>query len=627
MCGFSGLFKLNDVVSPTWCSRQEILDDLGNSIIHRGRDGVGYYVDDYASLVHRRLKIRGGDHGNQPIFIKNGRYVMCFNGEIYNTNELLDKLKSFGVSVTSSSDTLIALNVLEKFGLDGISLLEGTFAIVLYDKVNRSLSLFRDRLGVKPLYYTLRDGVVLFSSELRGLVAGKVNLSQINLGVLNEYLWFGNSLSDESFYKNIKSIGPGCLITFEFDSSIMPSQYRWWDLLNEFNLARESQSLISSNYLREIVEESCQRQLVSDLPVSLFVSGGVDSGIMAASVGSSSNVQCVTAIFEDQMVSEVDVAKVTANLAGLRHSTIKIPSSAASEDISDLLQVFGEPFGDAAAVPLYRMCRSLRSEGHKVVLQGDGGDELFLGYPRYSYSNSSVLRSISLLPQVVLRRAITSSDNISRIARFGGIFSESDKSKQWALMLTRESNLNDPRRVFRDDFNRYLSDEYSPYDTYQKQWNRFSSVDDLNDRRMLVDLSVQLPSQFLPKVDRASMLAGVEARVPLLDEKVIRIALSITSSDKLKSGHSKQVLREAFNSNLRHIPRRKVGFSTPYENWMRGSLECELNELVLDSKFIQDFNLDRNKVEQLLKDFSDRKANVGFLLWKLYMLSKWYLSL
>ena len=502
------------------------------TIAHRGPDGEGTFVGEGVALGHRRLSIIDlSNAGSQPM--THGAATVAYNGEAYNFPQLRRELQDLGHEFRGHSDTEVLLHAYEAWGLPGLERLEGIFAFALWDSSQRRLVLMRDRLGIKPLFYSWQGKRLVFGSEIKAvLAAGGVDL-RLDDQALMEYLWYGNSFEDRTIYRNVRSLEPGYRLVVQDGQVRLES---WWKL--ESWLGR-SQPLLNPQEatmaVRESVDAAVGRQLVGDVPVGIFLSGGVDSSSIAASaaIANGRRLTSFSVGFDyDQGINELPKARRVAQALGLDHHELQIRGGALEETLSALVQVHDEPFADAANIPLYLLARELRGT-IKVVLQGDGGDEMFAGYRRYS-----ILRAAGLWRlwphglNAALRTGFGSRG--ARLARMGAAAGHADPALRMALLLTVETLRDPPTAVMTDEARRELEASADPFAAYRRCASRFADHDPVQ-QMLLTDISLQLPSQFLTKVDRATMAHGIEARVPLLDEGVASQAVGLPAALKVRA--------------------------------------------------------------------------------------------
>jgi asparagine synthase (glutamine-hydrolysing) len=618
MCGICGLYGL------------ESLDDLDRTvrrmtqtIAHRGPDGEGAFVGDGVALGHRRLSIIDlSSAGAQPMTF--GAATVVYNGESYNFQRLRTELEGLGHAFRGHSDTEVLLHAYEAWGLAGLERLEGIFAFALWDSAHRRLILMRDRLGVKPLFYSWKDGRLAFGSEIKAvLAAGEVDKS-VDDQALTEFLWYGNAFEERTIYRGVRALQPGCRLIIEDGQARLES---WWSIEAWLGGALSGASRRDAAVaVREAVDTAVARQLVSDVPVGLFLSGGVDSSSIAASaaIACGRRLASYSVAFDyDKGVNELPKARRVAQILGLDHHELRVRGNALEEVITALVQVHDEPFADAANIPLYLLTRELRGS-IKVVLQGDGGDEMFAGYRRYSILRAAAIWRMWPHPvESVLHTLIGGRG--ARLARIGAAAGNADPALRMALLLTVETLRDPPTTVLTDAARRRLQAATDPFAAYRRCASRFANFDPVQ-QMLLTDISLQLPSQFLTKVDRATMAHGIEARVPLLDEGVASLAIGLPVALKVRGAQKKIVLRDAMRDRLPAdiLDGPKTGFGVPYEEWLRGALHGFARAAILERAFVERFELDRTRLETALDEHRSRHRDRGFLLWKLLQLALWY---
>jgi asparagine synthase (glutamine-hydrolysing) len=623
MCGICGLYGLQ--------SSDELNDAIRRmtlTIAHRGPDGEGTFVAEGVALGHRRLSIIDlSSAGSQPMTL--GTATVVYNGEAYNFPQLRRELQELGHEFRGHSDTEVLLHAYQAWGLAGLERLEGIFAFALWDGARRRLILMRDRLGIKPLFYSWQGKRLAFGSEIKAvLAAGGIDL-RVDDQALMEYLWYGNSFEERTIYSNVRSLEPGCRLVIEDGQVRLES---WWNV--ESWLGRSQPALNvreAAVAVRESVDAAVARQLVADVPVGLFLSGGVDSSSIAASaaVASGRRLSSFSVGFDyEKGINELPKARRVAQALGLDHHELQIRGGALEETLTALVQLHDEPFADAANIPLYLLARELRGT-IKVVLQGDGGDEMFAGYRRYSILRSAALWR--LWPhgiEAALCAAFGSRG--ARLARMGAAAGHADPASRMALLLTVETLRDPPTAVMTDAARHRLESCADPFAAYRRCAARYANYDPVQ-QMLLTDISLQLPSQFLTKVDRATMAHGIEARVPLLDEGLASQAVAMPAALKVHGGQNKVVLRDAMRGRLppEILDGPKTGFGVPYEEWLRGALHGFARAAILDATFVERFGLSRSRLESALTEHRSRRRDRGFLLWKLLHLSLWsrqYLS-
>ena len=623
MCGFCGLYgtsssdRLNRGVSR-----------MVATIAHRGPDDEGVFIGDGVALGHRRLSIIDlSATGAQPMSF--GSVTVVYNGESYNFSQLRSELKRLGRQFRGGSDTEVLLHAYHAWGLDGLARLEGIFSFALWDSDRRRLVLMRDRLGIKPLFYAWHGDQLAFGSEIKAVLAGIEPDLDIDEQALSEYLWYGNAFDDRTIYRNVHALEPGHQLIVEDGRSRVQPWFRIEDWLPESPPLLDEREAAAA--VRDLVDSAVARQLVSDVPVGIFLSGGVDSSSIAASavLASQRKLSSYSVGFDFAGgVQELDRARQIAQSLGLDHHEVHVAGGAIDEVITELVRAHDEPFGDAANIPLYLLGRELGGE-IKVVLQGDGGDEMFAGYRRYAVLRHATFWRMWSPALAFVFNALPGATAF-RFSRFASAAGHVDPAMRMALLLTMESLRDPPTTVFSNDRRQYLEENTDPFAAYKRCASRFSDVDPVQ-QMLLTDISLQLPSQFLSKVDRATMANGIEARVPLLDEQIASFVVGLPTKLKVRGSEKKIVLREAMRGRVPDdiLDGPKTGFGVPYAQWLRTSLYGFAQAAVLDAKFVERFGLDRVKLERSFDDHRSGRRDRGFLLWKMLQLALWsreYLS-
>lgn len=620
MCGLTGLLIREEC--KTLLEVQEVIQGMTRTLTSRGPDAFGHILHSPIAFGHRRLSILElSDAGAQPMRIGIDSPILTYNGEVYNFRDLRTELEAMGCTFRGHSDTEVILQVYIHWGLSGLKRLEGIFALALWDSQQQRLVLMRDRFGVKPLFYGESSYGLAFGSEIKAVIAASGVDTSLDDQSLSEYLWYGTPHGERTFYKGVRAIEPGHWLIIENGKRRLEA---WWQIeewlthtIPPANTPEEG-----ARQVRDVLDQSVKRQLVADVPVGVFLSGGVDSSAIAASAihTGAKGLRSYTAGFDfDRGVNELPKAAQVAKHLGLNHHELQISGNDLSEVLLTLAQAHDEPFADAANIPLYLMCRRLAGE-IKVVLQGDGGDELFAGYRRYA-----ILRNTHwwrLWPQTLSPLIRASGHLGQRFARMADSVGNPDPAMRMAFLLTLETLHRPPEAVFLSERQRELTETTDPFLAYRKAAERFHDYEPVQ-QMLLTDLTVQLPCQFLTKVDRATMAAGIEARVPLLDEQLARLAINLPSTWKTKGTEKKVILRQSQRERLPNniLDGPKTGFGVPYDYWLRSSLYDFARERLLDDTYLQYFHLDRVVLERMLVQHREKSAGQGFMLWKLLQMA------
>jgi asparagine synthase (glutamine-hydrolysing) len=623
MCGITGIFLNEAAGDEQHANVTAILNRMTASLALRGPDGSGHWVQSRIAFGHRRLSILDlTDTGAQPMRMDDRGLAITYNGEVYNFLELKRELEILGCVFRGHSDTEVVLMAYAQWGLDGLKRLEGIFALALWDDMAHRLVLMRDRLGVKPIYYGNSSLGLAFGSEIKAILFASGVDTSVDDQSLSEYLWYGNSHGNRTIYMGVRALEPGHWLIVENGQQRIEPWWRIEEWLAEPATARNPQE--AAIQVRDALDKSVCRQLIADVPVGIFLSGGVDSSSIAAAAMQQRRepLDSYAAGFDfDGSINELPKARQVAGRLGLNHHELLIKGRDLEAILVALAKAHDEPFADAANIPLYLMCKQLAGK-IKVVLQGDGGDELFAGYRRYA-----ILRNAQwwrLFPSVLLPFLRSAGYLGRRFARMAGSVSHPDPAMRMAYLLTMETPQCPPETVFLSDRQRQLADTTDPFLPYRKAAERFRAYDPVQ-QMLLTDLTVQLPSQFLIKVDRATMAAGIEARVPLLDENVARLAVTMPSDWKTKGLEKKVVLRDSQRGRLPNsiLDGPKTGFGVPYEKWLATSLFDFARGCLLDRGFLQRYGLDVTVVERMLMQHKQPTVDRGFMLWKLLQLAIW----
>lgn len=594
-----------------------------DQIRHRGPDDEGIYVDRGCGLGMRRLSIIDLSTGHQPISNEDGSAWVVFNGEIYNYQSLRDSLISDGHRFTSNSDTETIIHLYEQYGIDGIPQLRGMFAYAIWDARRRQLLLVRDRFGKKPLYYSILPKGLFFGSELKCLYPVGVPL-EIDDQALRLYFQFSYIPDPLSPYKAVRKLPPGGWLLYDCDGTVRQGLY--WKLpLPGMQSPDSMNEDAAANRVREIFDESVRMRMIADVPLGAFLSGGIDSSSVVASMAmqSSERVKTFSIGFEESGFNELPAAALVAKKFNTDHHEIVVRPDSVSL-VSKLVSQFDEPFGDSSAIPTF-IVSEFAALHVKVALTGDGGDELFAGY--HSFSAVDQLRRVDAVPQ--LARTL-----LSRIADF---WPYSFYGKNYLRMISRPTPLT-----------RYFELNYTPYflrkALLQPEWmlpadSAFFTQAlgdcllpenaDIVSQAIHFETRANLTGDMLVKVDRMSMANSLEVRSPLLDHQLAEFAMSIPYRWNMRNGRGKQILLKAIGDRLppELLSLPKKGFGVPLALWFRSSLRSLLWDVLTSRTF-----LDRNIVSEefllrLLKEHEKGRRDNSHWLWRLLMLELWMRNL
>lgn len=615
---------------------------------HRGPDGDGsWYESGSVLLAHTRLAILDlSENGKQPMTSANGRYVLTFNGEIYNFRALRSQLEQYGVAFRGHSDTEVILELISSRGLESaLELIEGMFAFAVYDRETGNLSLARDRMGEKPLFYGWVEGRFVFASELKAIQSLEAPLNLNRLAVA-DLLSFGYIPTPHTIYESIYKLVPGTYLTIKPNADIRASfdpypnngcgPRKYWDI----NALGSGQSSLSAEdtvrELRKSLEDTTARQLIADVPVGCFLSGGIDSSLVTAVAQSQSStpIKTFTIGFESKQFNEAHYAKKIAQHLGTEHYETTVRSNDVLELVDSLPKVYDEPFADPSQLPSILVAREARKHV-TVCLSGDGGDELFAGYNRYATASkalgsfSSVPRSfkaplgkllLALNPnsidQALLKLSRLSKSRVFKQANLGlklnklGYLMRSTQVDEVYLFLLKLNGLSPDRRLPPTILERRVKDH-------------FASSEDFISTAMMVDQINYLVDDNLTKVDRSAMSVSLETRLPLLDRQIVELSWRVAPAVKLREGTTKWPLREILYSYVPKelLERPKMGFSVPISEWLRNELKFWSLDLMANREL--ENLVDIRHYSNLLEKHQSGQRDYGLTLWPLLILSQW----
>jgi asparagine synthase (glutamine-hydrolysing) len=616
MCGICGIVDFDG-----GGAQPDILARMTASLRHRGPDDTGTWLVPPAGLGHNRLSIIDlSSQGHQPMLSDDGALSLVYNGEIYNFPELRRELEADGAVFRSHSDTELVLRAWQRWGAASLPRLNGMFAFAIWDGANRALHLARDRFGIKPLYLLRTGRTLVFGSEVKAIAASGRLERRVDPQALHEYLYYGAALGEHSLFAGVRKLLPGHRATFDRDGlTIAP-----YVSLQDVPEVRGSVTEIAEE-LRQRLDRAVHRHLLSDVPVGLFLSGGVDSSALTAFASRHYAGRLSTfAVAYDFETGEGELpkARLVARQFGTDHHELRITAANLPQVIERLVTCHDEPFGDAADIPLYLLAEKLRGT-IKVVLQGDGGDEMFAGYRRYAVLSWEWLwRGIGLAANP-LAGLLPRTPLGYRLRRLLGAMGNPDPALRMALLLTDESLASPPARVL-SPAARALLAPHDPFARYRSMQERLGHLDPVQ-RMLHVDASILLPDIYLEKVDKSTMAHALEVRVPFLDNELSAFAMALPSSLKVRHGEKKWILRRALRGILPDsiLDAPKTGFNVPYSRWLREGLRPYLESVLLDRATLASGFYDEAALrESLSEHFAGRRDN-GFLLWKLLNLQIW----
>jgi len=637
MCGIAGVVTRGE--------RREALaaavDRMTRSLHHRGPDDHQVWVDrrGVVALGQARLAIVDlSPTGRQPMTSASGRFTITFNGEIYDHRDARRELEAAGVRFRGRSDTEVLLEAVERWGVEStLARIDGMFAFALWDEQAESLVLARDRLGEKPLYYAHAGGAVLFGSELKALRRHPSCPTELDLGALSLYLRFGYVPAPWTIYEGVRKVPPASLIRFSPGVSNQEPQ-KWWDLTDLVTADRQEglgdEEAIDE--LARLLETSTARRLAADVPVGAFLSGGIDSTAVcaAAAAVSPTPVRTFTVGFEGAAFDESVGAAAIATTLGTDHTSVLLTPADALAIVPMLPDMYDEPFGDSSQIATH-LVSAVARRSVTVALSGDGGDELFAGYTR-SVALDRIWRRVAGVPSPVRR-------TVSRLAaRVGSARWDALGDLRRTPRLLRQSRLSAKvEKSLRMLEARDVADAYlrtvtltDDSDTYLQHASRRGSLlleparwpklADLTELSLYLDTITYLPDDILVKVDRAAMAVGLETRLPLLSDDIVRFAWSLPLDLKVRGTHQKWVLRRLA---ARHVPgglldRPKMGFGVPVRDWLRADLRSWASDLLGSGRLAEEGILDADRVRRTW-EAHQRGEDHTHVLWAILMFEAW----
>jgi asparagine synthase (glutamine-hydrolysing) len=646
MCGIAGFINLKQRdVSPREC-----LKAMTASLVHRGPDDEGYWFDGEAGVAfgHRRLAIVDlTATGHQPMVSASGRFRLCYNGEIYNFLELRATLESSGHKFRGHSDTEVMLAAFDEWGVErAVKAFVGMFAFALWDERERLLHLVRDRVGEKPLYYGWAGDVFLFGSELKALRAHKGWMGEIDRDALALYMRYNYVPVPHSIYRGIRKQIPGTILTLKvkgLEAGASPKEVVYWSAVEtaEKGIADsfDGTDAEAVEALDALLRDSVKGQMVADVPVGAFLSGGIDSSAVVALMQAESArpVKTFTIGFREAEYNEAAYAKRVASHFGTEHTELYLQPEDALAVIPKLPAIYDEPFSDSSQIPTFIVAQLARSS-MTVCLSGDAGDELFGGYRRY-VQGESLWNKISLLP-LPLRRALggviakTPAPTLNllfsglgaKLDPHGGRSSIGDKMHTVAGLMNASSS---------SEFYQYLVSQWKEpcalvLDSSEASLSPMTpayarKVTNIAQRMMLIDMVSYLADDILVKVDRASMAVSLQNRVPFLDHRVVEFALRLPLRMKVRDGKGKWLLRQVLSRYLpaELIERPKMGFSLPLDHWLRAPLR-DWAESLLDERRLRDEGFfDPAPIRRMWAEHLSGRRDRQYYIWAVLMFEAW----
>ena len=606
MCGIAGIIDKKSLTQ-----KEEVLDML-SCMKHRGPDALGYYENKHIKLGHVRLSIIDlQEASNQPMISRCGKFVIVFNGEIYNYKDLR---KKYQLNCRTQSDTEVILELFKLLGPKHVNELNGMFAYVIYDIEHEKTYIYRDRVGVKPLYYYHDENIFAFASELKALqkifyVKNKINL---NLNAIYTYLHLGYIPKEESIYTEIKKFKSGsfsCLDTISYTNNTYWSIY---EHIKVETIPTEQEAIFA---LENLLESSIKYRLEADVPVGVFLSGGIDSSLVAAFAAKhhATKIKSFTIGFKDAKFDESKYAKKVSNHLGTDHQELIISEKEIFGYIDSIFDIYDEPFADQSMLPSLAVCK-MAAEQVKVVLTGDGGDEFFWGYGAYTWAqrlHSGLFKNSKKLLSTILNMGN------GRYQRVGELVNYDTLTNIQSHIHSKENGYLSTKEISRL-FNLTYNFDYNL--CHEKYARKLSPVE----KQALFDSQIYLTDDLLVKMDRASMHYSLEAREPLLDYRILEYAVNLSPELKINNKNSKYLLKKILYKYVPKelIDRPKWGFTVPLHHWLNNELSYLKNEYLNENIVRQEGIVPYDFIKKLLKEVEHKPYKIQ-QVWAMILLHKW----
>jgi len=617
MCGICGYVNLDK--KPIHHSG--IIEDMTRSLIHRGPDDEGFYVKDNIALGMRRLTVIDLITGHQPIHNEDAGVWVILNGEIYNFIELRESLIKSGHTFYTNSDTEILVHLYEDFGKDCVKKIEGMFSFCVYDKRENVLFFARDRLGEKPFYYYYDEKIFVFGSEIKAILKHPGVKKQIDTLSLNKFFSYGYIPSPSSIFRNIRKLEAAHILTLSLNKSQICNIEKYWSQSFSQKIISNEKEIL--NDIREKLKQSVQSRLVSDVPIGALLSGGIDSSLvvlMMSELLESRQIKTFSIGFKEKEFDESSYAQIIARQFNTDHKEKIVSAKDALNVLPEIFDKLDEPMCDPSLIPTY-LVNKFASQHVKVALSGDGGDELFAGYPKYI-----VFKILSLFEFFPKRtkdfgnrfiKFLFKNSNDHRVSRF-------IETLKYPLFMRNQlwvSNFlpYELNELLKDDFQAPDGEEVL-LDDLNKYFSLFNGATSL-DRAFFFDTIMNLQDYYLVKMDRASMMNSLEVRTPFLHHKLVEFASSIPASLKTKMFETKSLLKKVASINMskNFVYRRKMGFSIPLAQWFKNELKDKVEDLRDKSIFFES-----SYVNKIIDDhFNGVRNNTG-KIWPLIVFNEWH---
>ncbi|MFP4663028.1 MAG: asparagine synthase (glutamine-hydrolyzing) [Bacteroidales bacterium] len=606
MCGIAGYYASDGFVS------EKELKSMAHILEHRGPDADGFYINSKAGLAHRRLSILDlSDNANQPMESHSRRYTCVYNGEVFNYREIAAELN---IDLKTSSDTEVVIEAFEAWGVTFVNKLNGQFAIAIYDKQNKEMYLFRDRLGIKPLFYFWDGEHFAFASELKALmqIHRIQSKKEINKVAIHEFLHLGYIPEPNTIYRNIRKFPSGHFGIID-DNGLRIEAYWMIEGAIRRNLIKDEKD--ARNRLSELIEDSVKMRLMSDVPFGSFLSGGIDSSLVTALAQKHTNrkLNSFSIGFKESEYNEASYAKKVADYLGTNHHEHIISQKEAREMIPDIVENYDEPYADSSAIPTMLLAR-FASKDVSMVLSGDGGDELFHGYGAYTWAkrlSNPLIRGLRLPIKAGLSRMSNKHKRASHLFEF------SRKEQLKSHIFSQEQYFFSQAEIA-DIILHHHADEINLLEDYSYFVRELTP----GENQAVFDLRYYLKDDLLVKLDRATMKYSMEARVPLLDHNIVEFALNLDPKLKIFKNTKKYLLKETLYDQVPRelFNRPKWGFALPLKQWLKEDLSYLIDDFLSKEIIEKHQVVNYDKVKSMVDNYRRGTDYLYNRLWVLIVL-------
>jgi len=614
MCGICGFY------SSTGNFSEDELKRMTSSLTHRGPDAEGFFHQGNIGLGHRRLSIIDlSQAANLPMFSHNDRYVMVYNGEVYNFNEIEFRVMNDECRMRTSSDSEVILEAFALWGVDFVHKLNGMFALAIFDKSDHSLFIFRDRIGIKPLYYYWDGQNFAFASELKALKQSEFVTKNISIDpvAINEYLHMGYIPEPHSIYKNIYKFPSGC---YAHINGAGLNIKKYWAIEDKILPETQQNEKEACHQLKELLVSSVKYRMISDVPFGTFLSGGIDSSLVTAIAQSlrPEPVKTFNIRFAESKYDESPYARAVAKYLGTNHHEYTVTEKNAIELIPVLNDIYDEPYADSSAIPTLLVSK-MAKQNVTMALSGDGGDELFMGYGAYQWArrlNNPFIKPFRKPAQLLL------SNMSNKYRRASALFAYENEATLKSHIFSQEQYLfssKEIRSLLNPEFYREIILKENFEDIKRKMYPE--------EQQSLFDLNYYLKDDLLVKVDRASMHYSIETRVPLLDYRIVEFAFNLSPELKYKNGASKYLLKKILYNYIpaTYFNRPKWGFSIPLQKWLKNELKYLIFDFLSEEKINANGIFNYSVIDNLKKEFLVNGRDYLYnRIWQLIILQKFF---